>query len=392
MAQQDLSGVFGTPQATLVRGEGCYVFAETGKEYLDFLGGIAVNALGHAHSALAEALSEQAHTLIHISNFFVSDVQLELAGKLVQLADLGKGSEVFLANSGTEANEAAFKVVRLHGNQRNKKRIVALEGAFHGRTLGSLALTSKEAYRAPFEPLPGPVTFIPADAEMLKRELATGDVAAVFLEPIQGELGVRPLPEGFLKTARDLTLKADSLLVIDEVQTGIGRTGTWLAHHELDGGGVRADVVTLAKGLGGGVPIGATITGPRASGLLYPGSHGSTFGGNPLAARAALTVLDAIRDQDLLARAQRMGQLLREAILNLNDPRISHVTGAGLLLGIQLSVPIASQIVKEALELGLIVNAPAPATVRLAPPLIVGEPEIVSFQERFTRALEAIKD
>ncbi len=392
MGQQNLSGAFGPPQATLVRGDGCYVFDESGKEYLDFLGGIAVNALGHAHPALASALCDQAGTLIHISNFFVSDIQLELAARLVELADLGPGSEVFLANSGTEANEAAFKIVRLHGNKRGRKRVIALEGAFHGRTMGSLALTSKEAYRAPFEPLPGPVTFIPPDVEALERELEAGDVAAVFLEPIQGELGVRPLPEGFLKAARDLTLTTDSLLVIDEVQTGIGRTGTWLAHHELDGGGIRGDVVTLAKGLGGGVPIGAAITGPRASGLLYPGSHGSTFGGNPLAARAALTVLDVIHDQDLLTRAQKMGQALRDTILELKDPRISQVTGKGLLLGVQLSVPIAGQVVKEALELGLIVNAPAPATVRLAPPLIVGAPEIARFKDLFARALRATEN
>lgn len=392
MNQNNLTGAFGAPQAVLTRGSGCYVFDQSGKKYLDFLGGIAVNALGHAHPALAKALAEQAGTLIHISNFFVSDVQLELSARLAGLCDLGDPSEAFFTNSGTEANEAAFKMVRLWGKPRGLSRVIALEGAFHGRTMGALALTAKEVYREPFVPLPGPVTFIKPDVAALEEALAPGDVAAVFVEPIQGELGVRPLPEGFLQASRRLTLENDALLVIDEVQTGIGRTGTWLAQHELDGEGVRGDIVTLAKGLGGGVPIGAAVAGPRAAGLLYPGSHGTTFGGNPLASRAALTVLDTIDSEHLLERAKRMGRLLRDAIASLNDARISHVTGAGLLLGIQLTEPIAPQVVKESLDLGLIVNAPAGTTVRLAPPLIVGEPEVEQFTRLFAEALSAVKN
>ncbi|MFD1211591.1 acetylornithine transaminase, partial [Arthrobacter sp. GCM10027362] len=286
-----LMGVFGTPQRVLVRGTGCTVWDADGKEYLDLLGGIAVNALGHADPFLTSIVSSQLATLGHVSNFFTSPTQIALAEKLLELAQAPAGSRVFFANSGTEANEAAFKLARRNAGtpEQPRTRIIALEGAFHGRTMGALALTAKQAYREPFEPLPGGVEHIPfGDVEAL-RAAVDSTVAAVVLEPIQGEVGVRPLPAGYLKAARDLTREAGALLVLDEVQSGVGRTGNWFAFQGEVAGGepVLPDAMTLAKGLGGGFPIGALVTfGAEVSGLLTAGQHGTTFGGNPLATAA----------------------------------------------------------------------------------------------------------
>lgn len=385
-----LTNAFGPAMATLVRGEGCYVWDKSGKKYLDFLAGIAVNALGHAHPALVDAVSKQVETLGHISNFFVSQPQIDLAERLAELADLGEGTRTFFSNSGAEANEAALKMVRLHGRATDKDTIVALEGSFHGRTMGALALTWTAAYREPFEPLPGGIVHVPATPEALREAFQKHAVAGVFLEPVQGEAGVLPLPETLIEVTHQLATENNALLVVDEVQTGIGRTGTWFAHHvEGDSGPVRADIVTLAKGLGGGIPIGATVAGPRAAELLYPGSHGSTFGGNPLACNAALAVLDVIETQDLLQNAVERGQGLRRAILGLNSPLIKEITGDGLLLGIQLNQPVAKEIQKRAFELGLIINAPRTTTLRVAPPLIVGDEEIKEFTPIFKAALQA---
>lgn len=372
-----LMGVFGTPQRVLVRGQGCYVWDADGKQYLDLLGGIAVNALGHAHPFVTSVISSQLSTLGHVSNFFTSPTQVALAEKLLEVTGAPAGSKVFFANSGTEANEAAFKLARRNAGTAEEPRtkVVALEGAFHGRTMGALALTAKKAYREPFEPLPGGVVHVPfGDVDALA---ATVDrtTQAVFLEPIQGEAGVVPLPPGYLAAARKITRDAGALLIVDEVQTGMGRTGTWLA---IEGSGIAPDAVTLAKGLGGGFPIGALVTfGEENSARLTAGQHGTTFGGNPVATAAALATLHAIETQGVLANVQAVGERLRGALADL--PEVDEVRGRGLLLGIDLAAPagvpeganLAGAVVDAALEAGFIVNAPGPRTIRLAPPLIL---------------------
>lgn len=370
--------VFGTPQRVLVRGEGCRVWDDQGREYLDLLGGIAVNTLGHDHPSFTAALAKQASTLAHVSNFFATAPQIELAELLLELTGAPEGSGVFFANSGTEANEAAFKLARRHGGAA-RPRIIALAGSFHGRTMGALALTSKADYREPFEPLPGGVEFIPAeDLDALRAALAPGDVAAVFAEPIQGEVGVRPLSAEYLRALREETEAAGTLLILDEVQSGVARSGHWFAHQAVDG--VVPDAMTLAKGLGGGFPIGALIAvGPEVRGLLTAGQHGTTFGGNPLGAAVALAVLGTIREDGLLEHACRAGDALAAAVADLGDERITHVRGAGLLRGIGLADPVAPHVASAALEAGFIVNAPNPTTIRLAPPLVITDEELAQF-------------
>jgi len=368
---------FGPPQRVLVRGEGCYVWDADGKRYLDLLAGIAVNALGHAHPTLTAAISAQLGTLGHVSNFFGSPTQIALAERLISLAQAPEGSRVFFANSGTEANEAAFKMARRTG----RSRVLALEGSFHGRTMGALALTHKPAYRAPFEPLPGGVEFVPfGDIDALEAAL-DDDVAALFVEPIQGESGIRPLPPGYLARARELTTAHGALLVLDEVQTGMGRTGAWLAHqHPHLGGGIRPDVVTLAKGLGGGFPMGALVAyGEQAAGLLGRGQHGSTFGGNPVAAAAALTTIGVIERDGLLAHATEIGGQLKAQIAATDHPLVSGVRGLGLLLAIELNEPVAAALAARALDAGFIVNPVRPTTLRLAPPLILTREQAADF-------------
>ena len=374
---RSLIGVFGAPQRVLVRGEGVHVWDADGNRYLDLLGGIAVNALGHAHPDVVAALGKQAETLGHVSNFFATPTQIELAERLLQLAQAPEGSGVFFTNSGTESNEAAFKIARRTG----RPRIIALERSFHGRTMGALALTHKEAYRAPFEPLPGGVEFLPAeDLPALEAALATEDVAAVVLEPIQGEAGVIPLTEAYLRGVRELTAAHGTLMILDEVQTGIGRTGEWFAHQRFEG--IVPDVMTLAKGLGGGFPIGAVVTfGEHASTLLSPGQHGTTFGGNPLGAAVSLAVLGTLAEEDLLGAARTLGAQVTAEVAELaaRDPRVAGSRGAGLLQGIALAAPIAPQVVAAALEAGFIVNAANPSTIRLAPPLVVTGEQLTSF-------------
>lgn len=355
---------FGPPQTVLVRGEGSRVWDADGKEYLDLLGGIAVNALGHAHPAIVEAVTSQLTTLGHVSNFFASEPQVALAEKLLAL--LGHDGRVFFTNSGAEANEAAFKATRRTG----RTKVVVAEGSFHGRTMGALALTSKEAYRAPFEPLPGDVTWVPY-GDIAALEAAVDEtVAAVLLEPIQGEAGVVEPTEGYLRAAREITTKHGALLWLDEVQTGIGRTGAWFAFEES---GVVPDLVTLAKGLGGGIPIGACIALGDAATLLQPGNHGSTFGGNPVATAAALAVISTIESDKLLDHVATIGDQLRRGLED--HPLVTGTTGRGLLVGIVLAEPIAAVVFKAALAAGLIINAPTPDRLRLAPPLILTEDE-----------------
>ncbi|WP_129338747.1 acetylornithine transaminase [Cellulomonas endophytica] len=370
-----LMDTFGPPQRVLVRGDGAWVWDADGRRYLDLLGGIAVNALGHAHPTLTAAISAQLGTLGHVSNFFATPTQITLAERLLALAEAPAGSRVFLTNSGTEANEAAFKVLRRHGGP-DRPRVFALEGAFHGRTMGALALTHKPAYRAPFEPLPGGVEFLPfGDVAALEAAFATdGDrVAGLVVEPLQGEAGVRPLPAGYLAAAREITARHGALLVLDEVQTGMGRTGRWFAHqHPHLGGGVRPDVVTVAKGLGGGFPVGGLIAfGEGVASLLGRGQHGTTFGGNPVAAAAALAVVGVVERDGLLAHVTSLGAQLREAVEGLGHPLVAGVRGEGLLLGIVLARPVAAEVAARALEAGLIVNPCAPDVVRLAPPYVL---------------------
>jgi len=379
---------FGAPQRVLVRGEGPYVWDADGKRYLDLLGGIAVNSLGHAHPTLTAAISAQLGTLGHVSNFFGSPTQIAFAERLIALAGAPEGSRVFLTNSGTEANEAAFKLARRTG----RPRILALEGSFHGRSMGALALTHKAAYREPFEPLPGGVEFVPfGDSEALEAAFAEGgdQVAAFFVEPIQGEVGVRPLPPGYLALARRLTAEHGALLILDEVQSGMGRTGAWMAyHHPHIGGGVVPDAVTVAKGLGGGFPVGALIAyGPDTAGLLGRGQHGSTFGGNPVASAAALATIGVIERDDLLAHVRELGERFRRGLVDTSNGLVDSVRGEGLLIGIELSAPVATEVASQALANGFIVNACTPTTIRLAPPFVLTDEQATQFVD-FLAGLE----
>ncbi|MGZ8722635.1 MAG: acetylornithine transaminase [Aeromicrobium sp.] len=362
--QGALMNIFGPPQRVLVRGVGVHVWDIDGNRYVDLLGGIAVNALGHAHPAIIKAVTEQLGTLGHVSNFFASVPQIELAERLLEL--VGSPGKVFFTNSGTEANEAAFKATRLTG----RTKIVAAEGSFHGRTMGALALTSKKAYREPFEPLPGDVVWVPyGDAEAL-ADAVDDTVAAVILEPIQGEAGVVDPPDGYLEAARDITTANGALLWIDEIQTGIGRTGAWFAHTRS---GIVPDLVTVAKGLGGGIPIGALLALGDAETLLKPGNHGTTFGGNPVATAAALAVLDTIEVESLLANAEAVGEQIRSGLSA--HALVTDVTGRGLLIGIVLAEDLSAALQESALDAGLIVNNPTPNRIRLAPPLILSAGE-----------------
>lgn len=353
---------FGTPARKLVRGEGAYVWDDEGTRYLDLLAGIAVNALGHGHPAIVEAVTHQLTTLGHTSNFFATEPQIALAERLVGL--VGQDARVFFTNSGAEANEAAFKATRRTG----RTRVVVAEGSFHGRTMGALALTSKEAYRAPFEPLPGDVTWVPYGDTAALEAAVDETVAAVLLEPIQGEAGVVVPPEGYLQAARDVTTRHGALLWIDEVQTGMGRTGAWFAHSEA---GIVPDLVTLAKGLGGGIPIGACVAVGAAGSLLQPGNHGTTFGGNAVATAAALAVIATIESEGLLEHVTTIGDQLRRGLAD--HPLVADVTGRGLLIGIVLHEPVAAAAQKAALAAGLILNNATPDRLRLAPPLVLSE-------------------
>ena len=368
-----MMGVFGRPKTVLTRGEGCYVWDADGKCYLDLLAGIAVNALGHGHPALVDAVCRQAESMIHVSNFFATPPQVELAERLLAVAGAPKGSAVFFANSGSEAVEAAIKLSRRTG----RPGLVAAEAAFHGRTTGALALTHKLAYREPFAPLIPWVTHVPLNDEAALRAAVDTHTAAVFLEPIQGEAGVVAADPAYLQLARELTRATGALLVIDEVQTGVGRTGTWFAFQQA---GVVPDAITVAKGLAGGVPIGALVTfGPDVSGLLTAGQHGSTFGGNPLAAAAGLAVLETIDKDGLLAHATAVGNYLADSVAALSHPLIVGVRGSGLLRAIVLSADVSVVVADRALSAGFIVNAPTPDALRLTPPLVVTTEQIDTF-------------
>lgn len=361
---------YGTPPLALVRGEGAIVWDEAGKSYVDMLAGIAVNALGHAHPAVVSAVTAQISRLGHVSNLFVAEPPVALAERLLALT--GRTGRVFFANSGAEANEAAFKLSRRTG----RTHVVATEGAFHGRTMGALALTGQPSKADPFRPLPGEVTHVPyGDASALAGAV-TDATAMVIVEPIQGENGVVVPPPGYFTAAREASAAHGAMLVLDEVQTGIGRTGHWFAH-QADG--VEPDVMTLAKGLGGGLPIGATVVFGEWADLLGPGSHGSTFGGNPIACAAALAVLATIESDDLLDHVKRVGERLRRGIEALGHPLIAGVRGSGLLLGIVLTEPVSDTIAERLLGAGFLTNAVKPDVIRLAPPLILSNDQVDDF-------------
>lgn len=374
---------YGTPPIALVRGRGARVWDIEDREYVDLLAGIAVNALGHAHPDVVTAITRQAAMLGHTSNLAMTLPAIALAERLVSLLDPSGEREgrVFFCNSGAEANEAAFKLTRRTG----RTRVVVAERSFHGRTMGALALTAQPAKQDPFRPLPGEVTSVPfGDIDALRAAIDS-ETAAVFLEPIQGEGGVIPAPSGYLSAAREACNEHGALLVLDEVQTGIGRTGWWFAHQSE---GVAPDVVTLAKGLGGGLPIGACIAFGPAAGLLGPGSHGSTFGGNPVSCAAALAVLDVIERDGLLMRARVAGERLTEIVGE--SEHVSHVRGRGLLLGAVLTQPRAADVEASARDHGLLVNAVASDAIRLAPPLVLDDDDLALVAERWPLAAGAL--
>jgi acetylornithine/N-succinyldiaminopimelate aminotransferase len=372
---------YGVPPLALASGDGAVVTDVDGKSYLDLLGGIAVNILGHGHPAIIEAVTRQMSTLGHTSNLYAAEPGIALAEALAGLLGADTETRVLFCNSGTEANEAAFKLSRLTG----RTKLVAAQDGFHGRTMGALALTGQPSKQAPFAPLPGDVLHVPyGDADALAAAIGD-DTAAVFLEPIMGESGIVVPPDGYLAAARDITARHGALLVFDEVQTGMGRTGTFFAHQH---DGVTPDVVTMAKGLGGGLPIGACLaTGPAAQ-LLTPGLHGSTFGGNPICASAALAVLRVLADDDLVRRAGALGKTLHQSIESLQHPLIDRVRGRGLLCGIVLTTPTAKDVEAAARSAGFLVNAAAPDVVRLAPALIITEPQLDTFVTALPGILE----
>jgi acetylornithine/N-succinyldiaminopimelate aminotransferase len=387
---------YGIPPAALVRGKGCLAWDADGREYTDLIAGIAVSALGHAHPAITEAVTRQVNSIAHTSNLFLHEGEIALAERLLALLGSGSGNaggggaggpadgRVFFANSGAEANEAAVKVVRRRQGT-GRSVIVAAEGSFHGRTSAALALTGKSSIRDPFGPFGLDVRFVPFGDTQALRAAVRPDCAAVFLEPCQGEAGVIPAPAGYLAAAREACDYAGALLVLDEIQSGIGRTGAWFAHQQA---GVLPDVITLAKGLGGGLPIGACIGLGDCGTALRKGDHGSTFGGNPIACAAALAVLDTIEADGLLGQAAAIGQRLATGITAAGHPLIAGVRGSGLWLAIELTGPAAVSAEAACRRAGYLVNAVQPDAIRLAPPLILTAAQADSF----TAALAGILD
>jgi acetylornithine/N-succinyldiaminopimelate aminotransferase len=369
----------------LTHGRGAFVWDENEKEYLDFLAGIAVNSLGHAHPVVIEAVTRQISTLAHVSNYFSTRPQLELAERLKRITGAGAEGRAYFGNSGAEANEAAFKLARLNTSPTRTK-IVSLKNSFHGRTMGALALTGKSEMQAPFLPMPGGVVHIDTTIEALEATI-DDTVAALFLEPIKGEAGVIDLPEGYLAAARTLTEQHGVLLIIDEIQTGVGRTGRWFGFEHAE---IKPDAITLAKGMAGGIPIGALVTFGWASELFQRGMHGSTFGGNPLATATANAVLGEIETAGLVDNAERKGRQLSERIAALNSPLIEEIRGKGLLIGLGLTEPIALKLAAAAMDAGLIINAANESSIRMAPPLIIRDLEVDIFITRFSAALTAV--
>ncbi|SEG89457.1 acetylornithine aminotransferase [Thermomonospora echinospora] len=383
---------YGVPPVALVAGQGCLAWDADGRQYLDFIAGIAVSSLGHAHEALAEAVGEQVHSIVHTSNLFINEQEVLLAEELRRL--LGGQGRVFLSNSGTEANECALKLAIKYGKSRGRGRggrgyFVAAENGFHGRSMGALSLTGKQSIREPFGPFALDVRFVPyGDAQAL-AEAVTGECAAVFLEPTLGEGGVVPPPDGYLAAARQICDDTGALFVMDEIQSAIGRTGTWFAHQH---DGVRPDILTLAKGLGGGLPIGACVGFGPAGELFAKGDHGSTFGGNPVACAAALAVLHTIEKEGLLGNAAEVGALLKDGLAALGHPLLAGVRGRGLWLGVVLAEPVAARVEAAARDAGFLVNAVQPNVIRLAPPLVVTAGQAGALVDAFPSILDAAKE
>jgi acetylornithine/N-succinyldiaminopimelate aminotransferase len=371
-----MMGNYGVPPLALARGEGSYVWDADGNRYLDLIAGIAVSALGHAHPAIVNAVSAQVQKVAHTSNLFVHEPGVLLAEKLLSL--LHADARVFFCNSGTEANEAALKVVRRTQGPKGRQVIVAADHGFHGRTMGALAVTGKESIRAPFAPFGFDVRWVTYGDAAALANAVDDQVAGVILEPTQGEGGVIPAPAGYLAAARRACDEAGALLVLDEIQSGVGRTGGWFAHQAE---GVTPDVMTLAKGLGGGLPIGACVGFGAAGSALAAGDHGSTFGGNPIACAAALAVLDTIEKDDLLKNVKAVGETLASGIAGIDHPLLAGVRGSGLWLAAVLTQDKAAQVVVVARQAGFLVNAVQPDAVRLAPPLILTQAEATGFVE-----------
>jgi len=370
---------YGTPAIELVEGEGVIVKDSQGNIYLDFLSGIAVNSLGHAHPVIINAVSDQIKKLSHTSNFYANEPAIKLAEKLIAITNFD--AKVFFCNSGTEANEAAIKLSRRTG----RKQLIAANNSFHGRTMGSLSITGQSAKQKPFEPLIGDVRFIDINTKSGVRKIKR-KTAAVFLESIQGEGGVTPCDDEFLQAVRNKTSKSKTLLVMDEVQTGLGRTGKWFGYEES---GIKPDVITLAKGLGGGLPMGAMLVTGEAKELFEPGQHGSTFGGNPIVARAALATIEFIEKESLLVNATNMGQLLIKLISQIDE--VTEVRGRGLLLGVGLKNVLAKDVELECRKLGLLLNAVTESTLRLAPALIVNIEQVKRCAEIIEDAIKNVK-
>jgi acetylornithine/N-succinyldiaminopimelate aminotransferase len=381
--EQVMMGNYRTPPVALASGQGCRVTDVDGREYLDLIAGIAVSSLGHAHPALVEAVSTQVARLAHTSNLFINAPAVRLAERLVDLIG-ATPARVFLCNDGATANEAALKVVRR--SRPDRRRVVAAEGAFHGRTLGALAITGTPAYRRPFEPFGAEVMFVPyGDADAL-HSAVDDTTAAVVLEPVLGEAGVIPPPAGYLRAARDVCDAAGALLVVDEVQSGIGRTGRWFAHQDE---GITADVVTLAKGLGGGLPIGACIGIGEAADALSRGDHGSTFGGNPVSCSAALAVVEVIENERLLDHVNDLGASWLAELADVRSPLLTGVRGRGLWIGLAIADGAAPAVEAAARVQGFLVNATGPDTIRLAPPLVLTATEARSFTDALPQVLAA---
>ena len=368
---------YGSPKLNIIKGKGAYLIDENGKRYLDFIGGIATNVLGHTHPVFVKALKEQSNQVAHVSNLYANPTSLKLAEKLIQLTD-APDARVFLCNSGAEANEAALKLSR----KRGRTRIVSTIGAFHGRTIGALSITGQPDKRKPFLPLLDKVKYVPfGDIEAMRKTI-TKKTAMVIVEPIQGENGVIVPPAGYLKAIRQICDSTGALFVIDAIQTGMGRTGFWFGYEHEE---ITPDVITLAKGLGGGLPLGAMIAIGSAAELFKPGEHGSTFGGNPISCAAGLAAINEIEKRSLNEKALELGEFLKNELLNIEG--VSEVRGRGLLLGIGLEKPWAKEIANYLLARGVLVNSPNENTIRIAPPLIITKKEASKFVKVFSEVM-----
>ena len=368
---------YGSPKINLISGSGCYVIDDNKKRYLDFIGGIATNVLGHSHPAIIKAVRKQIGAVAHVSNLYANPISLDLAAKLIEMTGR-PDARVFFCNSGAEANEAALKLSRKTG----RKRIVSTIGAFHGRTMGALSLTGQPAKRDIFAPIIEKIKYVPyGDAASMKRAV-NKKTAMVIVEPIQGENGVITPPAGYLRQLREICDDNGALLVIDSVQTGMGRTGFWFGYEHEE---ITPDVITLAKGLGGGLPLGAMLAIGPAAQLLKPGEHGSTFGGNPVACAAGLASINEIERKTLNEKSLELGEFLKSELLKIDG--VTEVRGRGLLLGIVLTQDWAKEIANYLLAKGVLVNAPNENTIRIAPPLIVTQKECAKFIKIFAEVI-----